>query len=211
MLQDKIILFVTKDNNIPLKIEESLPHNTEYQIVSSPTFTNQIRASLIFCEHTLIPDHVVSSTDYIVLFDTFEEEAITRVLNGGARSYLLRPVTVKVIDAVIRAFLRDRHSEAIPESISFGECTFHLLNLLVDTPKGKIHLTPSEAGILKKLLLNRGCLCLRKNLLGEINSNNKEIVARNVDVHIASLRKKLGSYGGKISTIRGVGYLFLNE
>lgn len=56
--------------------------------------------------------------------------------------------------------------------------------------------------------MNRGQLCLRKHLLEEIKGNTKEIIARNVDVHIASLRKKLGPYGSKISTIRGVGYLF---
>ena len=82
---------------------------------------------------------------------------------------------------------------------------------MVETPGGTIHLTPSESGILKRLLLNKGHLCLRKHLLEEIKNHAKAIVARNVDVHIASLRKKLGVYGNRIVTVRGVGYLFSDD
>ncbi|BAE80777.1 two-component system regulator llrA [Chlamydia felis Fe/C-56] len=213
MLTDKIILFVTEDSNISLQLKE-FAQTVEYKIVISSALTDESEADLIFCEYLLLPEVTFSNkipfeTDLVVLFDAFEEEAIVKVLNNGASGYLLRPITVKVIDAVIRAFLRHHHFEhAIPESISFGDRTFHLLNLSIDSPQGTVHLTPSEAGILKKLLMNRGMLCLRKHLLEEIKGNTKEIIARNVDVHIASLRKKLGPYGSKISTIRGVGYLF---
>ncbi|CAG9046200.1 Atypical response regulator protein ChxR [Chlamydia abortus] len=214
MLTDKIILFVTEDSSISVQLKE-FAQNVEYNIVNSSTLTDTPEADFIFCEYLLLPESIFSSkisseTDLVVLFDAFEEEAIVKILNNGASGYLLRPITVKVIDAVIRAFLRNHHhfEHAIPESISFGDRTFHLLHLSIDSPQGTIHLTPSEAGILKKLLMNRGQLCLRKHLLEEIKGNTKEIIARNVDVHIASLRKKLGPYGSKISTIRGVGYLF---
>ncbi|MEF9496813.1 response regulator transcription factor [Chlamydia sp. 04-14] len=214
MLTDKIILFVTEDSNISLQMKE-FAQNVEYKIIVSSALTDASEADLIFCEYLLLPEvmfanKIPSETDLVVLFDVFEEEAIVKILNNGASGYLLRPITVKVLDAVIRAFLRNHHhfEHAIPESISFGDRTFHLLSLSIDSPQGTIHLTPSEAGILKKLLMNRGQLCLRKHLLEEIKGNTKEIIARNVDVHIASLRKKLGPYGSKISTIRGVGYLF---
>ncbi|WP_348663466.1 response regulator transcription factor [Chlamydia vaughanii] len=218
MLTDKIILFVTDDNNISLQLKEFASQNVDYQITTSSVFTNTLKPDLIFCEYLLLPEvafseHLPVETDCIVLFDTFEEEAVVKVLNNGASGYLLRPLTVKVIDAVIRAFLRHHLNleHAIPESISFGDRTFYLLNLTIDSPEGRVHLTPSESGILKKLLMNRGHLCLRKHLLEEIKGNTKEIIARNVDVHIASLRKKLGPYGSKISTIRGVGYLFSED
>ncbi|SYX09467.1 Phosphate regulon transcriptional regulatory protein phoB,DNA-binding transcriptional regulator BasR,phosphate regulon transcriptional regulatory protein PhoB,Transcriptional regulatory protein, C terminal [Chlamydia poikilotherma] len=214
MLTDKIILFVTEDSNISLQLKE-FAQNVGYKIIVSSALTDTSEADLIFCEHLLLPEvmfanKIPSGIDLVVLFDVFEEEAIVKILNNGASGYLLRPITAKVLDAVIGAFLRHHcHFEhAIPESISFGDRTFHLLSLSIDSPQGTIHLTPSEAGILKKLLMNRGQLCLRKHLLEEIKGNTKEIIARNVDVHIASLRKKLGPYGSKISTIRGVGYLF---
>ncbi|WP_375793770.1 response regulator transcription factor [Chlamydia sp. 12-01] len=214
MLTDKIILFVTEDSSISLQLKE-FAQNIEYRIVISSALTDTSEADLIFCEYLLLPEvmfsnKIPSGIDLVVLFDIFEEEAIVKILNNGASGYLLRPITVKVIDAVIRAFLRNHHhfEHAIPESISFGDRIFHLLSLSIDSPQGTVHLTPSEAGILKRLLMNRGQLCLRKHLLEEIKGNTKEIIARNVDVHIASLRKKLGPYGSKISTIRGVGYLF---
>ncbi|SPN73865.1 Response regulator ArlR,DNA-binding transcriptional regulator BasR,phosphate regulon transcriptional regulatory protein PhoB,Transcriptional regulatory protein, C terminal [Chlamydia serpentis] len=215
MLGDKRILFVTEDFNLSSKLKDLASERSDYQIIISPTFTTSFEVILILCEYLLLPEVLFSNgtfqeENFIVLFDTFEEEAIAKVLNQGASGYLLRPITAKVLDAVILAILREHQAieHSFPDTIAFGDHTFRVTNLMIDSPQGKVYLTPSEAGILKKLLLNRGQLCLRKNLLAEIKGNTKEIIARNVDVHIASLRKKLGPYGSKIVTVRGVGYLF---
>jgi two-component system phosphate regulon response regulator PhoB len=48
-------------------------------------------------------------------------------------------------------------------------------------------------------------------LLREIVGDDVVILERNIDVHIRSLRKKLGAHGGYIKTIRGVGYRFLDD
>lgn len=215
MIGDKIILFVTEDLSLSSQLKDLASQRSDYQILVSPVFPTSFESVAIFCEYLLLPEQIFSpgifpEEDLIVLFDTFQEEAITKVLNQGATGYLLRPITAKVLDAVIRAFLRQHEvlEHSIPDTMTFGDHTFRVLNLVIESPEGSVYLTPSEAGILKKLLINRGHLCLRKNLLAEIKGNTKEIIARNVDVHIASLRKKLGPYGSKIVTIRGVGYLF---
>lgn len=214
MTQDKSILFTTEDFHLSSQLKE-LSSQSGYHVTSSTLFKDSEEDDLIFCDYLLLPEAVFTDdftfkSDVFVLFDMFEEQSIIKVLNRGASGYLLRPITAKVLDAVIQSFLRYHNTLAhsIPESISFGDCIFHVFHSTIESSKGKVHLTPSEAGILKRLLMNRGHLCLRKHLLGEIKSNAKEIVARNVDVHIASLRKKLGPYGSKIATVRGVGYLF---
>ncbi|EPP34582.1 transcriptional regulatory domain family protein [Chlamydia ibidis] len=217
MHKDKIILFVTEDMSISSRLKE-LVKESGYHTIVTPVFNDASEADLILCDYLLLPEKFFSEdffnqTDLIVLFDSFEEEAIVQVLNRGVSAYLLRPITSRVLDAVIRAFLRYKTTfeHTIPETLVFGDRTFHVLNLTIDSPEGTIHLTPSEAGILKHLLMHRGHLCLRKHLLKEVKGNVQTIVPRNVDVHIASLRKKLGPYKSKIMTVRGVGYLFSTE
>ncbi|WP_038500996.1 winged helix-turn-helix transcriptional regulator [Chlamydia avium] len=216
MITDKTILFVTQNNNIPLELKEFSHSEFKYQVITSSEFVLNVKSDLIFFDQTLIPEQdwqfLPSQGNYFVLFNSFEEEKIIQILNQGAQGYILYPVTARVIDAIIRSFLRQNNSKhTIPEYIVFGNCTFYLLNLTINTPEETIHLTPSEAGILKQLLMNRGRPCLRKHLLEEIKDNSQEIISRNVDVHIASLRKKLGAYGSKISTIRGIGYVFSDD
>ena len=146
----------------------------------------------------------------LVLLDFFDEEICIDLLERGFW-FLTRPITPRILKAAIGAFFSQGSLQSVPESIRFGPNVFHVLKLAVETPGGTIHLTPSESGILKRLLLNKGHLCLRKHLLEEIKNHAKAIVARNVDVHIASLRKKLGVYGNRIITVRGVGYLFSDD
>ena len=74
-----------------------------------------------------------------------------------------------------------------------------------------IPLTLSEFGILKRLLVNRGKVLTRNQLLDDVQNDDAFIVDRNIDVHIASLRKKLGSSFKFIETVRGVGYRFKEE
>jgi two-component system alkaline phosphatase synthesis response regulator PhoP len=71
-----------------------------------------------------------------------------------------------------------------------------------------VTLTLSEFGILKRLLTNRGKVLTRNQLLDEVNNDDSFIVDRNIDVHIAALRKKLGPKFDWIETVRGVGYRF---
>ena len=71
-----------------------------------------------------------------------------------------------------------------------------------------ITLTLSEFGILSRLVQNQGHVLSRNQLLDEIQTTDSFIVDRNIDVHIASLRKKLGPDFSWIETVRGVGYRF---
>jgi two-component system, OmpR family, alkaline phosphatase synthesis response regulator PhoP len=74
-----------------------------------------------------------------------------------------------------------------------------------------ITLTLSEFGILRRLLLGRGKVLTRNQLLDDIQNSDAFVVDRNIDVHIASLRKKLGPSFHWIETVRGVGYRFIEE
>lgn len=74
-----------------------------------------------------------------------------------------------------------------------------------------IPVTLSEFGILKRLIMNRGRVLTRSQLLDDVQNDDAFIVDRNIDVHIASLRKKLGPNFDWIETVRGVGYRFKED
>jgi two-component system alkaline phosphatase synthesis response regulator PhoP len=64
---------------------------------------------------------------------------------------------------------------------------------------------------LRRLILHRGKVLSRNQLLDDIQNEEAYIIDRNIDVHIASLRKKLGPNFTGIETVRGVGYRFKDE
>jgi two-component system phosphate regulon response regulator PhoB len=71
-----------------------------------------------------------------------------------------------------------------------------------------IELTMTEFKLLQFLLVNRGRAYTRNELLNAVLGRDSMVVDRNVDVHVATLRKKLGTHGNDILTIRGLGYKF---
>jgi DNA-binding response OmpR family regulator len=71
-----------------------------------------------------------------------------------------------------------------------------------------IPLTLSEFGILRRLASSPGKVFSRNQLLDDLQNEDAFVVDRNIDVHIASLRKKLGPNFDWIETVRGIGYRF---
>ena len=109
------------------------------------------------------------------------------------------------IKAVLR---RGRESEKTPKSLDFGPFTLEVDRYILKKNEKIIPLTLSEFGILKRLLTNRGKVLTRNQLLDDIHNDDAFVVDRNIDVHIAALRKKLGPNFRWIETVRGVGYRF---
>ena len=68
--------------------------------------------------------------------------------------------------------------------------------------------TPTELRLLHHLVRNRGRVFTRAQLLDKAVGPDVVVIDRNIDVHVATLRKKLEEYGDRILTIRGVGYKF---
>ena len=91
--------------------------------------------------------------------------------------------------------------------MGFGEFTLETDRYLLRRGADEyITLTLSEFNILKRLLENQGRVLTRNQLLDDIQNDDSFIVDRNVDVHIAALRKKLGPKFNWIETVRGIGY-----
>ena len=112
------------------------------------------------------------------------------------------------IKAVLR---RGKEPEKAPQTIEFGDFTLEVDRYLLRKGEKIITITLSEFGILRRLLSNRGKVLTRNQLLDDVHNEDTFIVDRNIDVHIASLRKKLGPNFDWIETVRGIGYRFREE
>ncbi|WP_213358211.1 winged helix family transcriptional regulator [Chlamydiifrater phoenicopteri] len=221
MASTKTVLLVSENLQLRSQLTTLFEGVEGYEFLSTDSFpSNLVEGELVLCEQALLPlsffsEGIKSKTKFYlwVLFRSFDEEKIIRIMHAGASDYLVSPYTASIIKTKVEAFFlsMQKISGVIPEELFFGNASFDVLHHTVSFPEQKpVSLTPSESGILKQLLVNRGELCLRTDLLQEVKGNLDTIIPRNVDVHIASLRKKLGNYGSWIVTIRGIGYKFVD-
>ena len=152
----------------------------------------------------------LKSIPAILLSAKGEELDMVLGLELGADDYVTKPFSPKVLFSRVKAILRrkEREPEKPAKMLKFGEFQFDIERYLLRKGLDSISLTLSEFGILRRLISNRGKVLTRSQLLADINNDDAFIVDRNIDVHIASLRKKLGPSFEWIDTVRGVGYRF---
>lgn len=148
----------------------------------------------------------------IILSAKNEELDLILGLELGADDYVAKPFSPKVLFSRVKAVLRrNREPEKAPRILSFGEFSLDIDRYLLKKNQQQFTITLSEFGILKRLLLQRGKVLTRNQLLDDIHNDDAFIVDRNIDVHIAALRKKLGPNFHWIETVRGVGYRLKEE
>lgn len=141
-----------------------------------------------------------------------EELDVVLGLELGADDYVTKPFSPKVLFSRIRAVLRRGLEPEKPfKLMKFGPFTLEPDKYKIDKDGHSINLTLSEYGILKRLLANRGKVLSRNQLLDDVQNDDAFIVDRNIDVHVAALRRKLGPNFPWIETVRGVGYRFLED
>ncbi|HSW86070.1 MAG TPA: response regulator transcription factor [Rhabdochlamydiaceae bacterium] len=143
----------------------------------------------------------------IILSAKGEELDVVLGLELGADDYVAKPFSPKVLFSRIKAVLRrGKETEKTPKVLQFGDFVLEVDRYMLRREDKPITITLSEFGILRRLLANRGKVLTRNQLLDDVHNDDAFIVDRNIDVHIASLRKKLGPNFDWIETVRGIGY-----
>jgi two-component system alkaline phosphatase synthesis response regulator PhoP len=128
-------------------------------------------------------------------------------LDLGADDYITKPFGVMELISRIKALLR--RTVAITRSsaeISFNDIVLDYEKRTVNVKGKPVQLTYKEFELLYYLLSNQGIVLTRNNIMNHVWGYDFEGETRTVDVHIRSLRQKLGESGKIIKTVRNVGY-----
>lgn len=127
-------------------------------------------------------------------------------LDSGADDYISKPFGVMELLSRIRAVLRRVEKAPAASLLTAGRLTVDPARRTVTDGDRAIALTFKEFELLACLLRNRGLVLTREKLMELVWGFDFEGESRTVDMHIKSLRQKLGPLGELIQTVRGVGY-----
>ncbi len=126
-------------------------------------------------------------------------------LNFGADDYLVKPFGMMEMVARINAVLR-RTAKTEEAGITVGNITLNEAEHTVVADGRGVELTHKEFDMLKLFMKNKNIVFSREKLMNEVWGSDYMGESRTVDMHIKTLRKKLGSAGSQIKTVIGVGY-----
>lgn len=167
-----------------------------------------------------IRKNVETSTIPIIMITARDTEfEMVSGLNAGADDYITKPFSMMTLVARVQAVLRryenssklNTNGKVKTPKLMFEEITLDPIGHTVFANNKQIFLTVKEFDLLKLLMENTDAVVTREQLLSSIWDIDTDIESRTVDVHIRTLRHKLGSYGEYIQTIRGIGFKLIKE
>ena len=127
-------------------------------------------------------------------------------LDGGADDYIAKPFGVMEMIARVKALLR-RSGGAEASLLTCGDVTLDSERRMVFVGGKPVELTYKEFELLRLLMKNHGIVISRDVIMERVWDSSFEGESRTIDVHVRTLRQKLGTAGSLIKTIRNVGYM----
>ena len=131
-------------------------------------------------------------------------------LDLGADDYITKPFGVMELISRVKALLR-RSSGMEEQRLYFGPVLMDQEQRAVFVDGTLCELTYKEYELLRVLLVHAGIVCTRDMILERVWGTDFEGESRTLDMHIKTLRQKLGAAGSMIKTIRNVGYMLIEE
>lgn len=153
------------------------------------------------------------TADVPVIMETAKETEYDKVvaLDLGADDYLTKPFGMMEMVSRVRAVLRRTSKEEKKQDLKLNELEINTSRHIVYVNGDEVYLTLKEYDLLKLFMENIGRAFTRDQLLSSVWGTEYVGETRTVDVHIGTLRTKLGSAGDYIKTVRGVGYRMEDE
>ena len=158
-------------------------------------------------------DNSTNMIPILMLTAKGEDDDIIKGLEIGADDYVSKPFTVKVLLARIKSLLRRNKSTTIydKDRLVFSNLIIEPLKRSVRVNNMNVELTYTEFEILHLFAKHPNLVFTRSQIIDAVRGENYPVIDRTVDFQIVGLRKKLGSSGDIIQTVRGLGYRILFE
>lgn len=127
-------------------------------------------------------------------------------LDGGADDYIKKPFSVMELITRVKALLR-RTAKEEPKLLKLDDLVIDHERHVVTVNNEPVDLTYKEYELLRLLMGSQGIVMIREVIMRSVWDTDFEGETRTVDMHIKTLRHKLGDYGSRIKTVRNVGYV----
>lgn len=219
------LIYLVEDDNDILEIETFALKNSNYEVkgfANAKDFYKAIEEkvpSLVILD-VMLPDEdglqivqklrSMSKTAAIpIIMVTARTTEIDKVkgLDMGADDYLTKPFGVMELIARVKALLRRSGIQEEKKLLSLGGLSMDNEKHAVYVNNNHCELTFKEYELLKMLLENVGIVLKRESIMSRIWGTDYMGETRTVDMHIKTLRQKLGDAGNHIKTVRNVGYM----
>lgn len=127
-------------------------------------------------------------------------------LDGGADDYIKKPFSIMELITRVKALLR-RTAKEEPKLLKLDDLVIDHERHVVTVNNEPVDLTYKECELLRLLMGSQGIVMTREVIMRSVWDTDFEGETRTVDMHIKTLRHKLGDYGSRIKTVRNVGYV----
>lgn len=219
----KKIYIVEDDKNIA-EIEQFALENAGYEVSIFSTakeFEKKIKEEvpLLIIMDIMLPDKdglsivkelrkMPATSKVPIIMVTAKSSEIDKVkgLDQGADDYITKPFGIMELISRVKALLRRVNLTEVKQIMEFDGITMDDAKHLVKVDGAECELTYKEYELLKILLQNSGIVLQRGQILDRVWGIDYEGESRTLDMHIKTLRHKLGDKGGLVQTVRNVGY-----
>lgn len=154
-------------------------------------------------------DSTMKAVPIIFLTAKGESEDRIKGLETGADDYICKPFDIREVILRVNGIFKRANipdGEEVLKTLKVGKVEIDVEKYQVTVDEQNVDLTATEFRLLKLLMMRRGRVQSRENLLVNVWNYESDIETRTVDTHIRRLREKLGTGGEIIETVRGVGY-----
>lgn len=220
------LIYILEDDRNIREIEEIALKNADYEVVSFETAAEFGKRLKERVPDLLLLDLMLPDADGLRLVTQLRQNVVTmslpvimvtaktteidkvRGLDSGADDYLTKPFSVMELISRVKALLRRSMKGLKERVITIGEISLDVERRKVTVAGERCELTYKEYELLKLLMNNAGIVTPREEILSKVWETDFEGESRTIDMHIKTLRQKLGSSANRIKTVRNVGYLF---
>lgn len=220
------LIYILEDDRNIREIEEIALKNADYEVVSFETAAEFRKRLKERVPDLLLLDLMLPDADGLRLVTQLRQNVMTRSLpvimvtaktteidkvrglDSGADDYLTKPFSVMELISRVKALLRRSMKGLKERVITIEEVSLDVERRKVTVAGERCELTYKEYELLKLLMNNAGIVTPREEILSKVWETDFEGESRTIDMHIKTLRQKLGSSANRIKTVRNVGYLF---
>ena len=218
------LIYVVEDDDNIREIETIALKNSNYLVKALARATdfyralNDILPDLVLMD-VMLPDEngcdivrqlrsqsATKRLPVIMVTAKTSEMDMVKGLDDGADDYIKKPFSVLELLSRVKALLR-RSTEETAQQLRVGDIQLDNARRIVLAQGKRVELTYKESELLRYLMINAEMVLSRESIMRFVWGTDFEGETRTVDMHIKTLRQKLGPCGRQIGTVRNVGYV----